>query len=381
MSAPKTILRISRGLSILVAGLFMIGASSCSTYEDGKFTDNLIASTTSNNAETSNLNLNPTIIPTFEQPALSIFSPGYPTFAPISPARQEAWYATIDEHYFKLSYSYARVIHSASPIYSSLDEARKRSRIHRHSPDMTTYVSYTSKVSDSDQTYYEVDRDSWMSGEDLVEAIPSRFSGLVIPQPVKFRFGWVIKDVQSSSTNDIPGNSYHRYQFFREYNTTQDKPGFVAIGPDEWIPEASVAIITPNAEPAEGVWGCRWLQVDLGQQTLSVYQDCKLVFATLISSGQKSLWTQSGVYSLFNKYEYHTMTSPSPEIDNFYYEDTPYVMYYSGVWALHGVYWHDQFGYPASHGCINLSPADAHWLFKWAYLGDKIVIINKTRSR
>jgi hypothetical protein len=378
--APKTIHRIPGILSILVVCFFIIGAPSCSIYKSGKFAGNPDVSTASNDVEASKAILNPTIIPTFEGSGLSIFSPGFPAFAPISPPHEEVWYTSLDEHYFELNHLYARVIHPASPIYSSLDEARNRSSDHRHSLDMITYVSYISKVSDSGQTYYEIDRDSWMSAEDIVEAIPSRYSGLVITQPVNFRFGWLIKDVQSVSTHDIPSNSYRRYQFFREYNSAQVKPGFVAIGPDEWILEASVALITPNVEPVEGVWGCRWLQVDLGQQTLSVYQDCRLVFATLISSGQKPLWTQSGLYSIFNKYDYHTITSPSPEVENFYFEDTPYVMYYTGVWALHGVYWHDQFGYPASHGCINLSPADAHWLFEWTALGDKIVIINKTRT-
>ena len=44
----------------------------------------------------------------------------------------------------------------------------------------------------------------------------------------------------------------------------------------------------------------------------------------------------------------------------------PYVHYFHKNEALHGTYWHDRFGFPASHGCVNLSPADARWLFEWA---------------
>jgi hypothetical protein len=46
-------------------------------------------------------------------------------------------------------------------------------------------------------------------------------------------------------------------------------------------------------------------------------------------------------------------------------EEVPWTMYYSGGYALHGAYWHDQFGRVRSHGCTNLAPADARWLLRW----------------
>ena len=46
-------------------------------------------------------------------------------------------------------------------------------------------------------------------------------------------------------------------------------------------------------------------------------------------------------------------------------EAVPWVQYYTGTTALHGAFWHRRFGHPRSHGCINLAPADAHWLFRF----------------
>ena len=59
---------------------------------------------------------------------------------------------------------------------------------------------------------------------------------------------------------------------------------------------------------------------------------------------------------------------------DYYLEDVPYVMYFYGDYAIHGTYWHSNFGYPMSHGCVNTSPWDASWLFSWAPLGTTVNI-------
>ena len=61
-----------------------------------------------------------------------------------------------------------------------------------------------------------------------------------------------------------------------------------------------------------------------------------------------------------------TITMDGTEVgDEFDLRDVPYVQYFTEGYALHAAYWHDGFGRPRSHGCINLSPIDAHWLFEW----------------
>lgn len=51
--------------------------------------------------------------------------------------------------------------------------------------------------------------------------------------------------------------------------------------------------------------------------------------------------------------------------DEFDFRDVPFVQYFTEGFALHAAYWHDDFGTPRSHGCVNLAPIDAAWLFGW----------------
>jgi len=289
----------------------------------------------------------------------------------------ETWYQPLDSSYAQLGYSYARVLQGASPLYASLEDAAAQSQVHRHSPGVPTYVTYRNKTTRNGQAYYEVNESGWMRGEDLEELTPSAFSGLLLTNPPNFRFGWVLKEARSQTVQGQPVSTYQRYQVIREDTSAGSIPGYVAVGPDEWLPENAVALLTPQGTPPVGLDTCRWIQVSLRWQTLSVYQDCRLVFATLISSGQKPGWTYPGLFHIFQKYEYRSLSAPSPEVDPYYFEKIPYVLYYAGSWALHGAYWHDQFGSPASHGCINLSPADARWLFEWASTGDKVYVTNE----
>jgi lipoprotein-anchoring transpeptidase ErfK/SrfK len=104
-----------------------------------------------------------------------------------------------------------------------------------------------------------------------------------------------------------------------------------------------------------------------------VYDACKLVFATLISSGQQS-WTFEGKFAILYKVEYSSITPPAESTSEYYIEGVPYFMTYSGNFGFHVAYWHDAFGAPASHGCINLAPADGKWLFDWAGTGERVII-------
>jgi lipoprotein-anchoring transpeptidase ErfK/SrfK len=59
------------------------------------------------------------------------------------------------------------------------------------------------------------------------------------------------------------------------------------------------------------------------------------------------------------------MSGSDGQPDYYFLEDVPWTMYFHGAYALHGAYWHDRFGKVHSHGCVNLSLADAKWLFDW----------------
>ncbi|MEM6962673.1 MAG: L,D-transpeptidase, partial [Myxococcota bacterium] len=129
-----------------------------------------------------------------------------------------------------------------------------------------------------------------------------------------------------------------------------------------------------QAPPLEDVTpGERWIDIDLGQQTLVAYEGERPVFATLISSGrayhpgdEENYETPTGVFRVTSKHLTHTMDGDSAGDGPYSIEDVPYVMYFKLAYALHSAFWHNLFGRPRSHGCVNMSPLDARWLFDWA---------------
>jgi lipoprotein-anchoring transpeptidase ErfK/SrfK len=127
----------------------------------------------------------------------------------------------------------------------------------------------------------------------------------------------------------------------------------------------------PAAWPAYALEGKKWIDVSVLRQVLVAYEGTKPAFATLVSTGADGLGdpeethsTVRGTFAIRTKHVSATMDSDELE-DRFDLRDVPYVQYFHGGYALHAAYWHDGFGTPRSHGCINLHPTDASWLFRW----------------
>lgn len=114
-----------------------------------------------------------------------------------------------------------------------------------------------------------------------------------------------------------------------------------------------------------------WIDVSVVHQTLVAYEGDKPVYATLVSTGKDRLGdpqtthsTARGLFRIHTKHVTATMSGDEPG-DEFDLRDIPYVQYFHEGFALHAAFWHDSFGTPRSHGCINLAPLDARWLFSW----------------
>ncbi|MCD6498483.1 MAG: L,D-transpeptidase [Deltaproteobacteria bacterium] len=126
-----------------------------------------------------------------------------------------------------------------------------------------------------------------------------------------------------------------------------------------------VRIASRSAKPAAVPDHGFWVDIDLSEQTLVAYHGSVPVYATLVSAGRNHR-TPTGLYRVWAKLAATDMTSPPDSEHRYSMWDVPWTMYFRKGLALHGAYWHDQFGNPHSHGCVNLSPADARWLFDWA---------------
>jgi lipoprotein-anchoring transpeptidase ErfK/SrfK len=102
------------------------------------------------------------------------------------------------------------------------------------------------------------------------------------------------------------------------------------------------------------------------------FEGTRAVFATLISSGkrnpqdkEKDFPTPPGTYRIREKHVTTTMDGDVASDGPYSIEDVPWVMYFQGSYALHGAFWHDQFGRMRSHGCVNMAPEDARTVFAW----------------
>ena len=121
--------------------------------------------------------------------------------------------------------------------------------------------------------------------------------------------------------------------------------------------------------PAEIGEDEKWIDVDLTNQTTTAYLGDSLVSAFIVSTGTWEHPTITGQYRIYVKYISAPMSGPG-----YYLPGVPYVMYFYKGYGLHGTYWHNNFGTPMSHGCVNLRTEDAAWLYDWASVGTLVNI-------
>jgi len=312
-------------------------------------------------SSTATITQTPTPIPTSTTTPL-------PTITP-----EPEWYRTLDPSLSALKYQYAEVTNSKAKVYSTIEDAVAVNGNYGHLPNFPAYVAYTAtRMGENGTTYYLINY-GWIAAEDLHPLTPSTFSGLLITREIPFRFGWVLKDADSVDANGKAVRSYKRFDLVHEVPTSIQKDGFIPISSDEWLPQVAVTLVDPQVPPDAGPNTCRFIYANLGTETLSVYDGCKLIFATLISSGKNS-WTFTGRFAIQIKWDYFTINSPDWSTSDYYMEAVPYFMPYIGDFAFHGNYWNADFGSASSHGCINLAPTDAKWLYDWSGLGERVII-------
>jgi L,D-transpeptidase-like protein len=147
---------------------------------------------------------------------------------------------------------------------------------------------------------------------------------------------------------------------------------WLRVAEQAWLPESEVATPSRVARPEEVKPGERWFDVELASQTLTAYVGDHPVFSTLVSTGRGAqgsvLATPKGVHRIWVK----LAASDMDNLENldageaYAIQAVPWVMYFEKGYGLHGTFWHRAFGRVQSHGCVNLSPADAERLFDWA---------------
>ena len=143
------------------------------------------------------------------------------------------------------------------------------------------------------------------------------------------------------------------------------------------VPEVIITYVPEEEEPTEVYIppvepeGTRWIDVDLGDQMLYAYVDNTIVASFWVSTGLPNTPTPTGRFYVYVKLLFDDMQGPG-----YYLPDVPYTMYFYEGYGIHGTYWHNNFGNPMSHGCINMETGDAGWLFDWSYVGILVNIHN-----
>ncbi|NWF63977.1 MAG: L,D-transpeptidase family protein [Chloroflexi bacterium] len=138
-----------------------------------------------------------------------------------------------------------------------------------------------------------------------------------------------------------------------------------AIVPDtptpKYVEPTAAAYVPPVSSPGNGA---RWFDVDLSEQRMYAYEGDTLVNSFIVSTGTWQTPTVTGKFKVWIKLRSAPMSGPG-----YYLPDVPYIMYFYGDYGIHGTYWHNNFGVPMSHGCVNLSIPDAEWAYNFASVG------------
>jgi len=124
------------------------------------------------------------------------------------------------------------------------------------------------------------------------------------------------------------------------------------------------APVKPPVAVSSGGGGNRWIDVNLSTQSVYAYEGDTVVNSFIVSTGTWLTPTVTGQYKIWIKLRSAPMSGPG-----YYLPDVPYIMYFYKGYGLHGTYWHNNFGTPMSHGCVNLRTSDAEWLYNWASVG------------
>jgi hypothetical protein len=219
-------------------------------------------------------------------------------------------------------------------------------------------------------------RGSYVKLSQLEERKGSTFHGVELDAQHALPQAWVVREA-------TPFSAKPRADGTLRYVTEPDQKPLPRLSPIAWAGRAHlgdelvhklqdgrylkywfVAVAEKIARPKEIGPNEAWVHVNIDQQTAVAYRGDTPVYATLVSSGLEGHDTPFGLFEIRSKYVASTMSDIGADADDRYsIEDVPWTQFFSGSIALHGAFWHGGFGLRHSHGCVNLSPFDAHRLF------------------
>ncbi|HEX2660632.1 MAG TPA: L,D-transpeptidase [Polyangia bacterium] len=216
--------------------------------------------------------------------------------------------------------------------------------------------------------YVQLQDGRWLAASDVERVRPSTFAGAQVAPGEPLNLAWVVvpaATVRATAAINAPVLGTRPYHA-RVILAGSCSRGFcpLAVG---WVRGDELAMPTVARRPAEVGPREPWLDIDLASQTLVAYRGDEPRFATLVSTGigagDSPLATPVGTFRVRSKHAVVRMDNLEHTGVELYAYDVPLTQYFKDGKALHAAPWHDQFGRARSHGCVNVSPRDAAWLF------------------
>jgi hypothetical protein len=286
-----------------------------------------------------------------------------------------------------LPFDYVRVGDGGAGLYPTAGAAASRSGATDGVAGGLVYLSYTDEIQQGGKTVFLTPR-GYVSGDQARKVRVPASPGLHFSRTPDRMFGWIISGGTCSQKTpggvaDFSNRCFMRNSVLQIYDIQRVGDwDWYKIGPDEWVEQRYLSIVDPDPTRPEGVDSEQWITVNLFEQTVEAYRGDELVFATVISSGRYGFWTQPGTFQVWAKLERDVMSGgiAGAESGYYYLQNVPWVLYFDQARALHGTYWHGQFGTPNSRGCVNLAPTDARWIFEFAEEGTWVYVWDPSGS-
>ena len=277
------------------------------------------------------------------------------------------------EHREILLYNYAQVTTQPAPVYKAPWSKLAGKKPKRTLDGGFIWVSLESPlpIDSGNFKWYHINKGEFIEQAYLSFFNVSTFKGINFKEhPLEGTYGWLVLDTYTSITPGkqeyIDGELIEKHTLVKVLKTRMIRgQKWLKLAKKKWVDGRRVALITKPSRPAQIPPGAKWIDVNLYEQVLEAFEGDKLVYATLISSGLPEFETPTGLFRIWGKVRMNKMSGGKKGNDYYFLEDVPFHMYFSAGVALHGAYWHDNFGMKQSHGCVNLAPRDAYWLFNW----------------
>ncbi len=184
--------------------------------------------------------------------------------------------------------------------------------------------------------------------------------------------GWVVSSVLNvrarpgMASDNPPIDQVHHNQSLPILETRViGGANWYRIGDDRWVHGGWVGVARFRSRPSAIGPAERWVGVNLKEQTAVAYEGDQPVYAALVATGLPGTPTVQGIFRTWWRVPWRKMSGGRPGM-YYYLEEVPWTCYFYKGYALHGAYWHDAFGRPRSHGCVNLSLYDSWWIFQWS---------------